>query len=1130
MLRTRSIAVFVTVAALAVLGGEPGPVHRDFVLIEYLNHDWPSQILNYHVEFDDGECHVRSLVLMDAESGERVPFQLSNVIVARQQFLRSATLSFFGTLPANGRHTYRLSFGPKEGRAQEWEKEFEQRRPSDTSIQLANSKIAVQLAAGSKTFQPPVAVHEVPPPLQRVRGVDRAWRGSGWWNPSSSLEVKQYRCELSAEGPMFLEYQIQYEFVAGEYVFHIRLYRGQSYFTVSEKFNVVEGEPVPRERDLNRDVAGGDHHTPPDKLTHFQFSVYPDFAPDREQRILNEAMPVQPLKYDKDQTMVWLQSYCLWTRVDLWRPFYSVFSAEESKKDYLSVFTIHPGSWEDPTVAAAWTGPERNAIGVYMRKSKDLFYDFPITEGTREWGMLLTDKVRGGEINPTRIYLSEVPLDLVKDWVLEWPRDEKLQRPSLWFRESERDTIRKKLGHPLIKPAWQSLLERARKNQVGEPSALGFLYSMTGDQHYARLVKQSLLRGRAASLRDYSYKYLRWGKQNGFRVSPVEIRRMSGYAYGFDAVADSGVFSETELREVRARMAFIAYTLSSPDYMAWQFAVGNADFDADRYAIVGSFGLALADHPHAAQWVEHAVSQFDRQMRFYVSEGSGRWIENPGNYYLHTWRVLMPFLLALHHCGDARPFEHPKFKAFCDFSVKISTPPTPAPGILTSGLPEGKQWPEIPKVRRLPGIGDTGPIGPELPIMQALAAYAYRELDPALARRLMWTWRRSGRNLTNVYHTEIVPALLFLDPEIPDEAPDLRSQALPEYGAVLRSGFNTPNETYLLFKSGMGGARFHNDEHAFVFYFQGIPLCLDGGWGWDGFRGSRHSTVTFGDDDYFAPRGELARLVALDQADLAIGRMPPSPAHFSRFDRHILFVKNGYLLIGDHIETAKSTAWHLPLAMKEIVLKDDRALSRGRMGLDVMVQFLGRREPLQLDLIPAQPPGHQTLRARREPGESYYVAILPHASNDPPPEVSTDGLTPVVHVKTRESADVVVLAPDGASVADGDFRFQGRCGLSRRYADGRLALVLVDGRELETGAFGIAAETVSVEAVFTKDGAVSGSTFGNGGKVEIRWDEGAGGKGGALLVDGRATAARRGKGAIRFRVASGFHRFRLAER
>jgi len=1107
-------------------GEDVGPAHRDFVLTEYLSHHWPSQILNYPVEFADGECYLGSLVLVEAESGERVPFQLSNVSVTRRKSLRSATLSFFGSLPANETRTYRLYFGPKKRKTENWAREFEREKASSASVRLANPKIAVEVAGGRRTFRRPVSIHEVPPPLLKVRGVDHVWRGQGRWNASSTLKVKRYQSGVIEEGPVFLEHEIRYESeAAGDYVFRVRLYRGQNYLTVSEEFNVVEGAPAPRDRDLNR--IAGDHHTPPDKLTHFQFSVYPNFAPDREQRVLNEAMPVQELKYDQDKTLVWLQSYCLWTRVDLWRPFYSVFSAEETKKDYLSVFTVHPGSWEDPTVAAAWTGPERNAIGVYTRKSKDLFYDFPITEGTRQWGMLLVDKARGGEINPTRIYLSEVPLDLVKDWVLEWPRNERLERPRMWFQASEKEAIRKRLEHPAIKPAWENLLERARKNQVGWPSALGFLYFMTGERRFAQLAKQSLLNGRGANLRDYSYKYLRWGKQNGFRVSPVEIRRMSGYAYGFDAVADSGVFSEAELREVRARMAFIAYTLSSPDYMAWQFAVGNADFDADRYAIVGSFGLALADHPHSEKWVEHAVGQFERQMRFYVSEGSGRWIENPGNYYLHTWRVLMPFLLALHHVGDARPFEHPKFRAFCDFSVKISTPPTPSPAILGNGLPEGKRWPEVPKVRRLPGIGDTGPIGPDLPIMQALAASGYLKLSPPLARRLMWTWRRSRKSLTNVYHTEIVPALLFIDPEIPEEAPILQSQELPEYGAVLRAGFNTPNESYLLFKSGMGGARFHNDEHALVLYFRGVPLCLDGGWGGSGFPGSVHSTVTFGGQDSSAPRGRLLRFVSVESGDLAVGEMRASPPHFSKFGRHLLFVKNDYFLIRDDIVTARHTDWHLPLAVKGFEIGDRHAVGRGRLGLDVLVKFLLPGTAPELTVTEAVVPGHRTLRARRKPGGPYCVLILPHRGGAPTPEVSVTGDAPLVRVKSGQSSDWIVLSPHEVQIEHERFRFRGTCGLARQHAEGRVVLTLLNGSELGLGERSLRSNGTALEATFAKGEAIRGTASGLGDPVSVRWEGGPSHEHAVVRLDGKRVSAKTDRGSLQFEVGNGRHRFSI---
>ena len=1097
--------------------------HRDFTIKEYLNHNWPSQILNYRVAFKEGECHVGSLKLFELESGKAVPFQLSSVETWRRSRLKSATLSFFGSLSANKTRTWQLYYGPKKVKDEGAQSALAHGSLRQNPAVLSNSKIAVQVAGGRKKYRRSVPIGEVPPPLQKVKGVDQVWRGEGRW--ASRLKVREYQSRLVEEGPVFLEYEVQYVFEeAGDYIFSLRLYREQNYFTVSEQFNVIEGAPVPRARNLNR--IPGDHHTPPDKLTHFQFSVYKEFKPDREQRILNEVMPVQPLAYDADKVLVWLQSYCLWTRVDLWRPFFSVFSSETAKKDYLSVFTIHPGHWEDPAVAAGWTGPERNAIGAYLRKTPDVFFDFPVTEGTREWGMLLTDKAHGGEINPVRIALSEVPLDLVKDWVLEWPKDDTTRRPRLWFQESEKETIRQRLQHPKIKPLWDKLIDQMKTGRGGEPSTLGFLYFMTGEKRYALRARHSLLIGVGANLRDYSYKYLRWGKQNGFRVSPVEIRRMSGYGYGWDALADSGVFSEAETREIRARMAFIAYTLSSKDYMAWQFAVGNADFDADRYSIVGSFGLALPDHPHSRQWVEHAVSQLHRQMKFYVSEGSGRWIENPGNYYLHTWRVLTPFLLALHHLGDDRGFGHPKFRQFCDFAVKTITPAAPSTTVLSNGPPESKTLRDTNRVRMVPGIGDTGSIGPDVPSMLAYSAHAYSKIDLPLSQRLMWAWRQGKGKLSDLYFTLTIPSLLFINHDLPNVPPKLASETLPEYGAVLRADFGTPRESYLLFKSGIGGARYHNDEHAFILYLRGVPVTLDGGFGWSTYKGSLHSTVTFDGNDYFMPRGDLARFVTLEGADLAVGRMPPSAPHFSRFDRHILFVKNDYLLIRDDIQSQQATAWHLPMAVKDIELGKGQAVGRGRLGLDFLVRFLLPGQPPELDVIGAVVPGHRTLRARRKIGGPCYALLVPKSDGEKWPQISPVGQA-VVRVDSGNASDWIVLTPFTTTVEHEDFRFEGRCGVARLRNDGSTSLALLDGKQIGLGTFRVASARAAVEAIRSKDGTIRGTTFGESGEVLIFPGDAKALRQLTVKIENKKVSANREGDAFRFKVGPGRLQFQI---
>ncbi|MDP6504956.1 MAG: hypothetical protein QF886_15155, partial [Planctomycetota bacterium] len=97
---------------------EPPGAYRDFTIKEYLNHDWPSQILNYRVTFKEGECHVGSLKLIELDSGKTVPFQLSSIETWRRSRLRLATLSFFGSLPANKNRAWRLFYGPKKAKVE----------------------------------------------------------------------------------------------------------------------------------------------------------------------------------------------------------------------------------------------------------------------------------------------------------------------------------------------------------------------------------------------------------------------------------------------------------------------------------------------------------------------------------------------------------------------------------------------------------------------------------------------------------------------------------------------------------------------------------------------------------------------------------------------------------------------------------------------------------------------------------------------------------------------------------------------------------------------------------------------------------------------------------------------------
>ena len=211
--------------------------------------------------------------------------------------------------------------------------------------------------------------------------------------------------------------------------------------------------------------------------------------------------------------------------------------------------------------------------------------------------------------------------------------------------------------------------------------------------------------------------------------------------------------------------------------------------------------------------MKYAVEQTQWQLDHSVWAG-GAWSEVPR---YHNWTMVLysGWFNVLKRRTGIDFYKDPHTKQLLDWYVRFSSSMVRFPET-TRDNPAGEPT--------LPAWGDSN-YGP---LFEACAMFApaYAQSDPAFSKRLMWMWRRAGNPYQHGWHFDTCYPLM-VDPTLPDEPQKLGSAFSREPGYVLmRSGFDTPDETVLTLRGGATGAHRRNDCGSIDLFSHGIPLAL----------------------------------------------------------------------------------------------------------------------------------------------------------------------------------------------------------------------------------------------------------------------------------------------------------------
>lgn len=1015
--------------------------YTEFSIREPLGVDWSDQLLCQHVIFKK-PVDLSALALCDGQ-GRETPFQATRVEPGRNGKPGSADLWFWCDLPADSEARFRLT----PSQTAPWKKPIVTPRPVDRPFSLTTGCFRIKLP-GSRRFRKPVAADRLPGP---ILGFSRS--GHGWIGGSrieSRLLCRSVTTTVVETGPLWTDVRVGYEFEHGStYAMTLRLYKGRDYVVIDERMAMrLDSRVIVR--------------------------LYDGFEPDRFYSHVTCPVVaqkghgrVEKIQYGADVRLREIQVPAIGTYyVPHLAGYGGLFNSRHKDRGLVGIVGLDGELWE-----SAMHNRMRLAVRD-GRGGRDVVLEMPAKAGRRIWALVMTDvdaavKTAANEqsgLLMLQIRQSETRLRDVLNMRLGTPR---APTPPLLFDDALVERARRRL---IALPSFKQRLESVEAGSVADPA---FAYLMTGRRDYAEKVKGEI----AAGLRGrFLHILLRGGGVADCSLATIFLSRtIRAWTGMLDLIRrEPGLLDDARGRDIERLMLFWAHKMMAegmwphgrtalhqdhpesqkplysfpgdrpPDQPYWINCLPN--FQSDWLIALAWIGLSFPGHPQSRAWIDRCLKDLDNQFEYFVFD-TGAWIESM-NYAMYTLNYYAHFFAALKSQGYRDYFADERLLRWLNWHTRMLTPPDP----------------------RIGGLQTQAAIGNAvLPDGQAAVFnwYAQRIPDRELAGRLVDVWRREGRpDLGHPGGTAIFESLLDPDQEA-RPLPKHGSTIEPGFGAILRHGEGTAEETFLTFKSGAVFSHYEGDELAFHWHARGVPLCSDYGVyqapsaGWDA-----HNLVEVPAIDGIR-RGFLTEHYLDESADYLVGDLPalirffedhpegfrdPNAGRFSQkynyldheaplgpkvwIRRALLFVKPHYLVLLDDVDGVTPSRFNIHCVADKVNVKRDRVEFAGRFGMNLTVfvadparftALTGRHDPKRANVDHSQ----WFARIRGDHRDHHYRTVLyPHrGTEDVRFKKLGDGVG--VQVNGPCGVDHVWLARHRVECRGKDYAFVGQVAFTR---------------------------------------------------------------------------------------------------
>jgi hypothetical protein len=525
-------------------------------------------------------------------------------------------------------------------------------------------------------------------------------------------------------------------------------------------------------------------------------------------------------------------------------------------------------------------------------------------------------------------------------------------------------------------------------------------------------------------------------------------RRVNELLYKYDIIASFGFLTNEEQQEFQKdAVEFARYEIGddpskfpsamTPSTNGLEFPTGFAAHNrwTERFVTPALVALNFPDIPQAKSWVQYSIQQTRYELP--VGNWDGAWNEVP-RYHDAMMRIFSPYFQAMKNRTSVDFYQDPNVKALLDWYVRFSSPLIRYPK-LTKQTPQGKST--------LPVFGASSY---EENFFNTLALYApqYRVTDPEFSKRLMWMWRRGGSGPVGGSHFALTYPQMA-DPSLPDAPQTLESEFCKKFGYVLlRSDFNTPEETVVYMRGGLHGVSHSRaDLGSFDLFSLGLPLVINTGAGeysergiWSGMQDANNDVV-FGGKPVRIGNGTPLAFFTSPQVDYAVadcsyeGKSIPSADSF-KWKRHLLLVKNpNYLVVWDQISSPMSSEWYLHTTADHFTWKPNLVTATTAYNADLDVHVLSpagsltpneAQSPFQSwnwDKPPKESPfmfPYLMLRffsIKAQPSEDYITVLHPRRPDGAPITTQLVSQTKekiVLKITHGTSTDLITLGNNGA--------------------------------------------------------------------------------------------------------------------
>jgi len=960
------------------------------------------ELLSYAFTATEGACHRGSAQL--AGAGGELPVQLADVETwGDSPFVKRATVYFLVDRPEPlSRRTYTLTYGPAPREAGNERADLFVKVVEDGGRAIFASSLwscQVYLNIGDETYDEPVPAADVPGPFAGMKFGDAMKEPEGGSRLTGDGRVKSWSGRVTERGPVVARAAFEYVFADGNRLtMTARMVAGDGY--TRWEMNSAEDRPGQGlEMRMMRWANVAEAGLP---------KGYGQWARDRTVAVKDSDEPFAYLGPDTSLANIFPDCP---PRIRLVR------KLGEDRAD-INFVSHDPAAWVDPAapltyggfrtfdlemIPKMWERWKRKRIAVSYEQETPVLR-MSLARGQRKWSV--------GQGGPR----AGDGLDRLDDMILDWPAADE-PRPWLFVDRERVESLWKEIGddpatlrarglltddaismttmrnrrawmasaawnvhmmmsdhQPTAHAARRGLANAATQNKMEDMA----LFNLDGspprtprEKFYQRMYHEHAIKAPVMHMEDYLVKL------GHFDV----MRHAITVAAIYDAVIDSDLVTPDQRRAHRAQMAYLAYLVADP--RCWDmergYITGNPNMSVSYTMSLGVIACALRDHPMAVTWADRATRWMDKWLTDEVGP-NGTWVPEGAHYGIVSLEPMLAYAAAAKRAGFHDFSDDPRLKRLMLYWAHHQAPPHPQHGN-----------------RRVSGSYGRGTAAERKSIF-GVAARLFSENDPDFASVMQWMWAQTGYPVDASDFRMGGYEGYYMDRKLPARAPDWGSRNFPALGAVLRHGFNTPNESYLnvlsnvrslenldVWAPGVGGiaqwfARGKPVSTCFTFkygYSERHSLLCDGVRLTHSWTQNAEKPGPFG--YYTDTRSEaFASLASVDYVRSTFTVTDPDtrdwfppdlpswpsepPAQDATLDwtRQMLFLRDvepagtAYLVLRDSVQGGQPTAWQFWTLSEKLGAAADAA---------------------DVDSFLADKPGRSSVPARRLPGGERYTAL-----------------------------------------------------------------------------------------------------------------------------------------------------------